>query len=289
MVLPNTRYRTQRKYVSLTRQKMTKAGRFAFANNAAIPVTGWASDPTDPATIVGDSTLDVAGSGEATVHAFVRAGKSSVSGTPTVRLVINGVTVDSVDILPASTQFGHTDPLRGRPCYLQWAGTVVAGDDIRLDGIRTTSTTGYVNDGSELWIDPGNTAVTRQRMYKNTSGFTIANSRGIVTGWTADAKYPGASVSSNQLATTLVGVGTARAYVVGNSSGSPAELFLMLNGVEIGMITIAGGDQSGYWIEVPGVTFNGSDLLSIEARRTNSSSTRALEDNSPVVEAFIAA
>ncbi|OCH81018.1 hypothetical protein [Gordonia sp. UCD-TK1] len=289
MVLPNARFRAQRKYVSLTRQKMIKSGRFSFANSAAIPVTGWLSDPTNAAVIVSDHTLDVAGSGSATVHAFVRAGKNSTSGTPTVRLVINGVTVDSVDVLPSSTQFGHTDPLRGRPCYLQWVGTVAAGDDIRLDGIRTTSVTGYVNDGSELWVDPGNTSVTRQRMYKNTSAFTIGNSRSIVTGWTADAKYAGGSVSNNQLATTLVGVGTARAYVVGNSSGSPAELFLMMNGVEIGTLTIPGGDQSGYWIEVPGVTFAGSDLLSIEARRTNSSSTRALEDNSPVVEAFVAA
>ncbi|AXQ62948.1 hypothetical protein SEA_ASHERTHEMAN_41 [Gordonia phage Ashertheman] len=288
-MIPGVRFRATRRRgaaAGIAKQSMVKAGRFAFANNAAIPVTGWTSDPTFPATIVGDDTLDVVGAGAATVRAMVRAGRNNTSGTPTVRLVINGVTVDSVDIVPTSL-FGNTDPLRGRPCFLQWTGTLAAGDDIRLDGIRTVSTTGYVNDGSEVVVEPGNTTVTRQRMYKNTSTFTCANSRGIVTGWTADTKYPGGTVSSNQLATTLAGVGTARAYVVGNSSGSPAEVFLMMNGVEIGMITIAGGDQSGYWIEVPGVTFDGSDLLSIETRRTNSSSTRALEDNSLVVEASV--
>ncbi|ANA87385.1 minor tail protein [Gordonia phage Orchid] len=273
--------------VSLVKQQINKVGRFSFSNSAAIPVTGWASDATNPAVLVSDSILDVVGNGVGTVKAFVRMGRNSTSGVPTARLVINGVTVDSVDVNPSSAQFGNTDPLRGRPCLLQWTGTLNAGDDIRLDGIRTVSTTGYVNDGSTITVEPGNTVKTIQRMYKNTSAFSCPNSRSLVTGWTLDAKYSGGSIVSDRLNTTLTGVGTARAYVVGTSNNSPAEVWLVMDGVDIGMITIPGSDQTGYWIEVPNVTFTGANVLSIETRRTNSASTRSLENDSIVVEALV--
>ncbi|QTF81850.1 hypothetical protein SEA_GUEY18_65 [Gordonia phage Guey18] len=265
---------------------MNKVGRESFTSTSAVTITGWSSDATYPATIVSNA-IDTVLSGNVTVHAKLFLGRNSVSGTPTARLVINGATVDSVDILPSSAQFGNTDPLRGRPCYLQWNGTVSSGDDIRIDGIKTTSTTGYVNEGSTVAIEVGNTTVTRQRMYKNTSAFSAPNSASIVTGWTADAKYSGSSVSSNQLATTLNGTGTAEAYVVATSGNSPIEVNLVMNGTTIGTTTIPASDQTGYWITVPGVTFDGSDLLSITARRTNSSFTRSLENDSCVVQAYI--
>ncbi|AMS02602.1 hypothetical protein BJD55_gp164 [Gordonia phage Yvonnetastic] len=271
------------------KQQINKVGRFSFSNlSPAVPVTGWSSDGTSPGTLVSDSILDVVGSsGLVTVHALVRLGRNSTSGIPTVQLVVNGAVVDSVEAQPNSTQFGNTDPLRGRPSWLQWTGSINAGDDIMLSALRTTSTTGYVNDGSYLLIEPGNTTYTMQRMYKNTSTFSVPNSRAIVTGWTADAKYPGSTVSSNQLATTLSGTGTARAYIVSTGNNSPVEAYLMMDGVDIGSVTIPGSDATGYWITVPNVTFTGSNLLKLEARRTNTSFTRAIEDNSPVIEASI--
>lgn len=66
MVLPNTRYRTQRKYSALARQRMIKTGNFNSTSNAR--VTGWKSDTTAPATINSDR-LQVVGAGGTMIRA----------------------------------------------------------------------------------------------------------------------------------------------------------------------------------------------------------------------------
>lgn len=288
MVLPNTRYRAQRKYSAFARQQMIKSTFTSISTTTDTEMDGWSSDPAHPAVLAGN-TLVVQGSGLATIHTLLYLGKNSVSGTPTVRLKVNGVQVDSVDVLPTSVAFGNTETSgTARPYRHMWQLNLAAGDVVSVTWSRSTSTAGYAHPGSLLWLEPGNSAYTMQRMYKSNAAMTLGATRAQVTGWTADAKYSGSTVTSNALATTLTGTGTVRAYVViTDTVATTADVFLMVNGVDVGSASWAAGESGGKWIEATGVAFTGANVVRLDA--VCGASNRSIVANSPVVEALVPA
>lgn len=88
MVLPNTRYRTQRKYSALLRQRMVKSGDYGGNAN---PVPDWVSDGTYPATVV-THRLVVSGGGVAQITANIAIGNYFGFGR-TVQLWHNGTNI----------------------------------------------------------------------------------------------------------------------------------------------------------------------------------------------------
>ncbi|QCG77615.1 hypothetical protein HOV42_gp32 [Gordonia phage Fairfaxidum] len=88
MVLPNTRFRVQKKWASIPRQRMVKVGDYSGTQN---PVQNWESDASSPATIV-NHRLVVQGAALAQVIAQVEI-KSYTGNGRTVQLHRNGVSL----------------------------------------------------------------------------------------------------------------------------------------------------------------------------------------------------
>lgn len=93
MVLPNTRYRTQRQWSSIAflRQKMTKTTGQGFPPAIGTfpqQITGFAPDPTTPDTIVVSDALQVTGTGVANIVVVLTPGTGNAALTIEVR--VNG-------------------------------------------------------------------------------------------------------------------------------------------------------------------------------------------------------
>ncbi|QGJ92138.1 hypothetical protein PBI_LAUER_29 [Gordonia phage Lauer] len=271
---------------SFLRQQINKDVFQSFGSSSNVVAT-MTSDATYPATVVNNG-IEVAGTtSQATIHAFIKGGRNNISGNAIFDLHLNGVAVDSYTLTPVQQMANNSTSPAQRPIRLQWTGSIAAGDDIQLIGRRTVSTSGMWHPGTHVYIEPGNTTYTMQAMYKNTSGYSLSTTQSTVTGWVADStKYTGSSVNaSHQLVTTLVGTGGVRAHIACDSGAAVSDFRLMMNGTEIGSVTIPASDQSGYWIDVPNITFDGSDLIWLTASRPGSS--RNVVANLSVIEAYV--
>ncbi|QFG08094.1 hypothetical protein SEA_PCORAL7_33 [Gordonia phage PCoral7] len=124
MVLPNTRYRAQRKYIAFARQKMNQTANISdpAGNRVKVPMT---SDATYPATVV-DNVMTVVGGGIANVTLSV-GGSGSIFGGVKVDLERNGVIVGTVET--ASQSNARSTLISGL--------TLVTGDQLIVWAART--------------------------------------------------------------------------------------------------------------------------------------------------------
>jgi hypothetical protein len=91
MVLPNTRYRTQRRWsaISFASQKMSKSTTQNFSGTMPQQFVGFGPDPTTPDTIVVSDALQVTGTGLADIVVDLTGGTGNA--TLTVEVRVNGV------------------------------------------------------------------------------------------------------------------------------------------------------------------------------------------------------
>lgn len=266
------------------RQRMNKNGAYTATTTSAV-VPAWTSDPTEPATIVGDA-LDVSGS---TSYGSIQAPiwitrSNNVSGSIEMIIAINGVTQ-----VTATTALTHIITLAGRPFYLTYVGPLASGDDVTIKVRRiTTSATVTVTTMSRVYVEGTDTSFLMQRMLRSTT-FAVPASRGqVTTTWVLDPdNFFGASLSSNQLATNgLTGAGMARLVVQVTGTGhTTATFWLMKNGVDIGSVVFASGEEGTKILDVP-VTWASGDTLRLDAQRGSSSFTRTMGVGTSV-EAFV--
>lgn len=134
MVLPNTRFRTARKWSAFTPQRMVKGGSGVEDMNSGTPpqsvVTGFASDSNHPAVVTSGTTLVVAGGGTVTVTANIMW--ETVRSDDTVRFDImrNGASVSNATTTAGSTTGSLT---------VSWTGSLANGDQIQLYGTASRS------------------------------------------------------------------------------------------------------------------------------------------------------
>ncbi|QGJ92021.1 hypothetical protein SEA_KEELAN_57 [Gordonia phage Keelan] len=272
--------------LNFSRQQINKDV-YQSVSSTSNTIATMTSDATYPATVVSNGIEVVGATNPATIHAFINSGRNNISGNAIFDLLLNGVAVDSYTLTPVQQMANNSTSPAYRPIRLQWSGSITAGDDIQLAARRTISTSGYMHPGTYVYIEPGNTTYTMQAMYKNTSNYSLSTTQSTVTGWVADStRYTGSSVNaSHQLETNLVGTGGVRAHIACDSGAAVSDFRLIMNGTEIGSVTIPASDQSGYWINVSGITFDGSDLIWLTASRPGAS--RNVVANLSIVEAYV--
>ena len=158
MVLPNTRYRTQRKYSAFARQRMNKVGDHApgYGWYAWHRVPNWASDATYPATVVvgttqsglsdSGSVLVVQGSAASVMHrAYIVPVRPNQWYHAYYRLVKNGV------VLAEVTKDGTGTAADDVPFEMTYVGPVAAGDSIEVH-FSHQETGGGVKAGSYVEV-----------------------------------------------------------------------------------------------------------------------------------------
>ncbi|QFG13463.1 hypothetical protein PP501_gp27 [Gordonia phage Powerball] len=91
MVLPNTRYRTQRQWsaIAFLVQKMTKTTTQNFSGTMPVQFVGFGPDASTPDTVVVSDALQVTGSGMATIVVDLTGGTGNA--TLTIEVRVNGV------------------------------------------------------------------------------------------------------------------------------------------------------------------------------------------------------
>ncbi|QDF17128.1 hypothetical protein JZX82_gp33 [Gordonia phage William] len=143
MVLPNTRFRTQRKYAAIARQRVTLISEVSnpAANGAWGDIANWQSDPAFPATVSGGK-LVVVGAGTVTVTVTYRM--NTVANTAsTLRITVNGVAVATFPDRLNDGDFVDTATI-----------TVANGDIIDLQFKRTVAGSNSLQLPSSIDLSP---------------------------------------------------------------------------------------------------------------------------------------
>lgn len=184
-------------------QRMNKVGDQLLPWNATgtdIIITGWVSDATEIATIVGDKLVITEGLAIGSVVLNYAYRNTDFNGsTSRATIYRNGVKV-------AQRSSNFSNGVTSPDIQLAYHGPLIPGDEFEFRAFRDYGNTGTVI-GDRTYLRASEPTLLPQRMKKN--GATSGTNVNPLTGWTSDANNPSV-ITSNKM--VVGGSGLAELY-----------------------------------------------------------------------------